>query len=145
MVLSPPESLLSYMVLQIIFPFLSCLSLFQPERINPELNQKGYSVKSDIWSLGITMVTYIIIAGYKVLSANPDGVGFGDVEANAPDTTLEHPLLSERAGRFPGLIDGSAVQWKPYSEVWQSKCSSFSDFYQSYDLQRLTYSHWRSS
>lgn len=71
MVLSPPESLLSYMVLQIIFPFLSCLSLFQPERINPELNQKGYSVKSDIWSLGITMVTYIIIAGYKVLSANP--------------------------------------------------------------------------
>lgn len=28
----------------------------QPERINPELNQKGYSVKSDIWSLGITMV-----------------------------------------------------------------------------------------
>lgn len=29
---------------------------WQPERINPELNQKGYSVKSDIWSLGITMV-----------------------------------------------------------------------------------------
>lgn len=30
--------------------------LFQPERINPELNQKGYNVKSDVWSLGITMV-----------------------------------------------------------------------------------------
>lgn len=29
----------------------------QPERINPETNQKGYNVKSDIWSLGITMVT----------------------------------------------------------------------------------------
>lgn len=42
----------------VVFPFLNCLSLFQPERINPELNQKGYSVKSDIWSLGITMVTY---------------------------------------------------------------------------------------
>ena len=27
-----------------------------PERINPELNQKGYNVKSDVWSLGITMV-----------------------------------------------------------------------------------------
>lgn len=38
----------------------SCLCswcLFQPERINPDLNQKGYSVKSDIWSLGITMVS----------------------------------------------------------------------------------------
>lgn len=31
-------------------------SLPQPERINPELNQKGYNVKSDVWSLGITMV-----------------------------------------------------------------------------------------
>lgn len=32
------------------------LSVLQPERINPELNQKGYNVKSDVWSLGITMV-----------------------------------------------------------------------------------------
>ena len=31
-------------------------SVLQPERINPELNQKGYNVKSDVWSLGITMV-----------------------------------------------------------------------------------------
>lgn len=31
-------------------------SFLQPERINPELNQKGYNVKSDVWSLGITMV-----------------------------------------------------------------------------------------
>lgn len=35
----------------------SCQSVVpQPERINPETNQKGYNVKSDIWSLGITMV-----------------------------------------------------------------------------------------
>lgn len=34
--------------------------LWQPERINPDLNQKGYSVKSDIWSLGITMVSTIV-------------------------------------------------------------------------------------
>lgn len=36
--------------------FMSHWSPLQPERINPELNQKGYNVKSDVWSLGITMV-----------------------------------------------------------------------------------------
>lgn len=36
---------------------LTLLRFPQPERINPETNQKGYNVKSDIWSLGITMVT----------------------------------------------------------------------------------------
>jgi len=36
---------------------ISSILLLQPERINPELNQKGYNVKSDVWSLGITMVT----------------------------------------------------------------------------------------
>ncbi|XP_030339884.1 dual specificity mitogen-activated protein kinase kinase 3-like isoform X2 [Strigops habroptila] len=34
-----------------------CKPYMAPERINPELNQKGYNVKSDVWSLGITMVT----------------------------------------------------------------------------------------
>ncbi|KAK2533674.1 Map2k3 [Columba guinea] len=32
-----------------------CKPYMAPERINPELNQKGYNVKSDVWSLGITM------------------------------------------------------------------------------------------
>uniref|UniRef100_A0A6I8SDU6 mitogen-activated protein kinase kinase n=1 Tax=Xenopus tropicalis TaxID=8364 RepID=A0A6I8SDU6_XENTR len=38
-----------------------CKPYMAPERINPELNQKGYSVKSDIWSLGITLVCMIIL------------------------------------------------------------------------------------
>lgn len=40
---------------------------FQPERINPDLNQKGYSVKSDIWSLGITMVSLKKQKTYKMI------------------------------------------------------------------------------
>uniref|UniRef100_H2R497 mitogen-activated protein kinase kinase n=1 Tax=Pan troglodytes TaxID=9598 RepID=H2R497_PANTR len=35
-----------------------CKPYMAPERINPELNQKGYNVKSDVWSLGITMVLW---------------------------------------------------------------------------------------
>lgn len=38
----------------------------QPERINPETNQKGYNVKSDIWSLGITMVNKPFVVLDKV-------------------------------------------------------------------------------
>ncbi|XP_029942672.1 dual specificity mitogen-activated protein kinase kinase 6-like isoform X2 [Salarias fasciatus] len=38
-----------------------CKPYMAPERINPETNQKGYSVKSDIWSLGITMVELAIL------------------------------------------------------------------------------------
>lgn len=54
----------------------SPILLLQPERINPELNQKGYNVKSDVWSLGITMVTPR--AGIWI--CNPGfGMGFGQV------------------------------------------------------------------
>lgn len=45
-------------------------SLSQPERINPELNQKGYNVKSDVWSLGITMV-----CGWGTLAGRGSGWG----------------------------------------------------------------------
>lgn len=50
--------------------------VLQPERINPELNQKGYNVKSDVWSLGITMVTPR--AGICVCSPGV-GMGFGQM------------------------------------------------------------------
>uniref|UniRef100_H3C3M5 mitogen-activated protein kinase kinase n=1 Tax=Tetraodon nigroviridis TaxID=99883 RepID=H3C3M5_TETNG len=37
-----------------------CKPYMAPERINPETNQKGYNIKSDIWSLGITMIELAI-------------------------------------------------------------------------------------
>ncbi|KAI8494688.1 PREDICTED: dual specificity mitogen-activated protein kinase kinase 6-like isoform X1 [Branchiostoma belcheri] len=33
-----------------------CKPYMAPERINPDVNQKGYDVRSDIWSLGITLI-----------------------------------------------------------------------------------------
>ena len=30
---------------------------FQPERIDPRASSRGYDVRSDVWSLGITLVS----------------------------------------------------------------------------------------
>lgn len=38
-----------------------CKPYMAPERINPDTNQKGYNVKSDIWSLGITLIELSIL------------------------------------------------------------------------------------
>lgn len=35
-----------------IFPFVH----LQPERIDPSASRQGYDVRSDVWSLGITLV-----------------------------------------------------------------------------------------
>ena len=36
---------------------VDCLCFFQPERIDPRNTNKGYDVRSDVWSLGITSVS----------------------------------------------------------------------------------------
>jgi len=33
-----------------------CVCVFQPERIDPSASRQGYDVRSDVWSLGITLV-----------------------------------------------------------------------------------------
>ena len=34
----------------------SMLLLLQPERIDPKRAEKGYTIQSDVWSFGITLV-----------------------------------------------------------------------------------------
>lgn len=34
-----------------------CCCVFQPERIDPSASRQGYDVRSDVWSLGITLVS----------------------------------------------------------------------------------------
>lgn len=67
---------------------------FQPERINPDLSQKGYSVKSDIWSLGITMVSHLRSRGFCECGSD-----------------TRRPCLPDRAGHFevPLRVVGHAV------------------------------------
>jgi hypothetical protein len=37
------------------------ISLLQPERIDPRASSKGYDIRSDVWSLGITLVSITVI------------------------------------------------------------------------------------
>lgn len=37
--------------------FLCVFCVFQPERIDPSASRQGYDVRSDVWSLGITLVS----------------------------------------------------------------------------------------
>lgn len=39
---------------------MSMIFLSQPERINPEASSQGYGIRSDVWSLGITIVSQLI-------------------------------------------------------------------------------------
>ncbi|KAJ6659732.1 hypothetical protein lerEdw1_018447 [Lerista edwardsae] len=43
-----------------------CKPYMAPERINPELNQRGYNVKSDVWSLGITLVRSAVLSSFAL-------------------------------------------------------------------------------
>jgi len=47
--------------------YLSCNFLLQPERIKPDQDNPGYNVKSDVWSLGITLVTVTILSALQTL------------------------------------------------------------------------------
>lgn len=37
-------------------PFFIFISLGQPERIDPQSSSSGYDIRSDVWSLGITLI-----------------------------------------------------------------------------------------
>jgi len=41
--------------------------VLQPERIKPDQDNPGYNVKSDVWSLGITLVTAVMLSNLQTL------------------------------------------------------------------------------
>uniref|UniRef100_A0A8D1GAC8 mitogen-activated protein kinase kinase n=1 Tax=Sus scrofa TaxID=9823 RepID=A0A8D1GAC8_PIG len=71
-----------------------CKPYMAPERINPELNQKGYNVKSDVWSLGITMRHMCPLAAQAEVSpAWPGWPGLASSLLAWPHTVLFSPSL----------------------------------------------------
>lgn len=61
----------------------------QPERIDPSASRQGYDVRSDVWSLGITLVS-------KVPGSSVSLTGRGS--AKHPSSVLQYELAT---GRFP--------------------------------------------
>ncbi|MBN3278383.1 MP2K6 kinase, partial [Polyodon spathula] len=77
-------------------------TLGQPERINPELNQQGYSVKSDIWSLGITMIELAILR----FPYDSWGTPFQQLKQ-----VVEEPSPQLPADKFSGEFADFTSQW----------------------------------
>lgn len=97
--------------------FMPHWSLLQPERINPELNHKGYNVKSDVWSLGITMV----LPGAWYYLASWDGCPVSELLEGPSDSlgprrkSWFHNLRRKCAMYNYGILKGlSARDSKPF-------------------------------
>ncbi|TDG97690.1 hypothetical protein EPR50_G00210570 [Perca flavescens] len=85
-----------------------CKPYMAPERINPETNQKGYSVKSDIWSLGITMIELAILR----FPYDSWGTPFQQLKQ-----VVEEPSPQLPADHFsPDFVDFSALCLKKVSK-----------------------------
>ncbi|XP_054938274.1 dual specificity mitogen-activated protein kinase kinase 3 isoform X1 [Physeter macrocephalus] len=86
-----------------------CKPYMAPERINPELNQKGYNVKSDVWSLGITMIEMAILR----FPYESWGTPFQQLKQ-----VVEEPSPQLPADRFsPEFVDFTA-QWAEPRLAW---------------------------
>lgn len=72
---------------------------FQPERIDPSASRQGYDVRSDVWSLGITLVSFKLVpeAETSLSVCRPAGFARGFIGC-VPDRVLQYELAT---GRFP--------------------------------------------
>ncbi|XP_036134279.1 dual specificity mitogen-activated protein kinase kinase 3 isoform X2 [Molossus molossus] len=89
-----------------------CKPYMAPERINPELNQKGYNVKSDVWSFGITMPEEESRRAHELPGA--DGASLLHLTQNQEDS---HRCLCE------GDPGGGRVDGPPGSPEPAGQCS----------------------
>ncbi len=65
----------------IIFILKCCnqiLKIIKPEKINPDLAKNGYSIKADIWSLGISLVIKIILIRHVISHWENENLSFSE-------------------------------------------------------------------
>uniref|UniRef100_A0A8C2WFD8 mitogen-activated protein kinase kinase n=1 Tax=Cyclopterus lumpus TaxID=8103 RepID=A0A8C2WFD8_CYCLU len=94
-----------------------CKPYMAPERINPETNQNGYSVKSDIWSLGITLIELAILR----FPYDSWGTPFQQLRqvVEEPSPQLPADQFSPEFADFSALLKKVSIERPTYTELMQ--------------------------
>ncbi|KAK3559992.1 hypothetical protein QTP86_033683, partial [Hemibagrus guttatus] len=104
-----------------------CKPYMAPERINPETNQKGYNVKSDIWSLGITMIELAILRFPYDSWGTPFQQLKQVVEEPSPQLPADRFSPSLWISRHSGDLKKNSKERPNYTELMQHPFFTYHD------------------